>query len=42
MLEEPFFITNNNSDCCGCSACYNACAHNAISMQEDFEGFLYP
>lgn len=28
--------------CCGCTACYNACPVNAISMEPDFEGFLYP
>ena len=28
--------------CCGCGACANACSHNAISMQADKEGFLYP
>ena len=28
--------------CCGCSACYNICAKQAISMRPDEEGFLYP
>lgn len=28
--------------CCGCEACVQVCAHNAISMQEDSEGFRYP
>lgn len=28
--------------CTGCSACYTACAHNAITMQYDEEGFEYP
>lgn len=28
--------------CCGCEACVQVCAHNAISMQEDCEGFRYP
>lgn len=28
--------------CSGCSACYNTCAHGAISMQEDACGFMYP
>lgn len=28
--------------CCGCFGCYNACPVNAISMQDDHEGFLYP
>ena len=30
------------ADCCGCSACYSICAHDAISMQPDSLGFLYP
>lgn len=29
-------------DCCGCSACFNACPKKAISMEKDEEGFLYP
>lgn len=29
-------------NCCGCTACYNICPHNAITMQPDAEGFLYP
>lgn len=29
-------------NCSGCSACYSACPSNAISMQRDGEGFLYP
>lgn len=29
-------------DCCGCSACYNICPTQAISMKPDEEGFLYP
>lgn len=28
--------------CCGCHACFNICPKNAISMQEDEKGFLYP
>ena len=28
--------------CCGCEACVQVCAHNAITMQEDNEGFRYP
>lgn len=30
------------SDCCGCTACASVCAHNAITMQPDALGFLYP
>lgn len=29
-------------DCCGCEACAQRCAHNAIKMVQDNEGFLYP
>nr|WP_295255553.1 polysaccharide pyruvyl transferase family protein [uncultured Blautia sp.] len=28
--------------CCGCSACYAICPFQAIHMEEDVEGFLYP
>lgn len=28
--------------CSGCSACMNACAHDAIAMKADEEGFVYP
>ena len=36
------FNIQNKENCCGCTACENICAHHAISMVEDFEGFLYP
>lgn len=29
-------------ECCGCSACASICNHDAISMQPDALGFLYP
>lgn len=29
-------------DCCGCSACYNICPQNAITMEGDEKGFAYP
>lgn len=32
----------NKKDCCGCSACAQACAKGCIMMVEDEEGFLYP
>ena len=32
----------DKSKCCGCCACVDACAHNAISLQTDIEGFWYP
>ena len=33
---------NNPADCCGCTACASVCTHNAIIMQPDALGFLYP
>lgn len=36
----PQLATIDN--CTGCAACANVCAHKAISMTEDKEGFLYP
>ena len=32
----------NKVECCGCTACMAICAHNAIKMQRDEEGFYYP
>ena len=29
-------------ECCGCTACASICSHNAISMEPDALGFLYP
>lgn len=28
--------------CCGCAACINKCMQNAIKMDPDYTGFLYP
>lgn len=36
---EPF---NNKNQCCGCTACYSVCPTDAITMEYDKEGFLYP
>lgn len=33
---------NDKADCCGCTACASVCTHNAIMMQPDVMGFLYP
>ena len=33
---------NQKKNCTGCTACYNICPVNCISMKEDKEGFLYP
>lgn len=35
VIDEP-------NKCCGCKNCQNICPVNAISMNEDAEGFLYP
>lgn len=32
----------NRKNCAGCSACSTICSKNAISLIEDFKGFLYP
>ena len=32
----------DKSKCCGCEACVQVCAHDAIVMQEECEGFRYP
>lgn len=37
-----YIQTNNPSDCCGCRACEQVCAHHALSMKSNDEGFLYP
>ena len=29
-------------NCCGCTACASICSHDAISMEPDAMGFLYP
>lgn len=34
--------TTDQSQCCGCTACASICAHDAITMQPDALGFLYP
>lgn len=32
----------SESECCGCGACRSVCPRDAISMQPDRYGFLYP
>lgn len=32
----------DKKDCCGCTACASICPHDAILMQPDGMGFLYP
>ena len=35
-------IFDKVENCCGCSACMNICTQNAITMEEDSYGFVYP
>lgn len=35
-------LFKNKKDCCACGACLNVCPKDAISMNEDESGFLYP
>lgn len=35
-------FTGVKQNCSGCGACAQVCAHEAITMQEDNEGFLFP
>ena len=32
----------DSADCCGCTACASICNHDAITMEPDALGFLYP
>ncbi|MBP1571416.1 MAG: Coenzyme F420 hydrogenase/dehydrogenase, beta subunit C-terminal domain [Oscillospiraceae bacterium] len=38
-MEQVYFT---QKDCCGCTACQSNCPQNAITMETDREGFLYP
>ena len=35
-------LFENKEDCCGCGSCLNVCPKQAITMQEDECGFIYP
>ena len=35
-------LFSDKKDCCGCGACMNICPKNAITMEADQDGFLYP
>ena len=41
MKELPILYTRKE-ECSGCTACYAICPKNAITMESDEEGFLYP
>lgn len=40
--EEDMINIKEKVKCCGCTACYNICPKQAIKMEADEEGFLYP
>lgn len=42
MDRKVPILFENKKDCCSCGACLNICPRQAISMQEDECGFLYP
>lgn len=45
MTNKPitgFLRTGIKSECLGCGACIQVCAHGALKMSEDLEGFRYP
>lgn len=35
-------LYEKKENCCGCSACYATCPTQAIIMESDEEGFMYP
>lgn len=35
-------VYSKKEDCCGCGACFSTCPKQAIAMEPDGEGFLYP
>lgn len=40
--RELPILYGDDSECCGCSACYAICSRRAITMMPDRYGFLYP
>lgn len=43
MSDSTFpILYKRKEECCGCTACYAVCPKDAIRMEEDDEGFLYP
>lgn len=41
-MQSEIVLFFDKDKCCGCGACMNACPKQAISMQEDLYGFIYP
>ncbi len=40
--EKQVQVYEEKKDCCGCTACAEACPVGAIQMRQDAEGFSYP
>ncbi len=40
--KKDIVLFEKKDECCGCGACYAICPQNAIIMDEDEFGFLYP
>lgn len=41
-MQNASLNISDLNQCCGCSACSFVCKHDAITMQKDALGFLYP
>jgi coenzyme F420-reducing hydrogenase beta subunit len=41
-MGKMITLYNKKEDCCGCTACKSVCPNDAITMNPDEEGFLYP
>lgn len=42
MMDLLGVLVKEGKFCTGCGACHNVCPFEAISMEEDADGFLYP
>lgn len=42
MERKSYIFNGNKTLCSGCGACVQVCSRNALSMNPDREGFLYP
>ena len=40
--REEIVLFRDGTECCGCGACANACPHDAITMEPDDCGFVFP
>ncbi len=42
MAGKSYLLTKDKTYCSGCGTCADVCPHQAVLMQEDKKGFLYP